>query len=158
MKVLLTVPWQSPARYFLAFFSLLLLWTFRHSLTELWAGHLGGSPWELMLVPFLGAAFWAGYAALADGFNRTHVESDGKTLRIRHLPIPWPAPAPIALDQIKGLKVAARVVSSDSRQMVTHILQAELKSGKTTKLLKLNSKKKAQEYLSTLREQIATLP
>jgi hypothetical protein len=58
------------------------------------------------------------------------------------------------LGQIKGLKVAARVVSHDSRPVVTHLLQAELKDGKAVTLLKLNSKKQAQKYLLALREQI----
>lgn len=154
MKVLLTVPWQSPARFFFPLFSLLILWTFRHSLRQLWAGQFGSSPWELLLIPFLAAALWAGYAALADWLNRTQLESDGRMLRIRHLPIPWPAPADMPLDQIKGLKVAARVVSHDSRPMVTHLLQAELKDGKIIRLLKLNSKKQAQKVLAALREQI----
>ncbi len=155
MKTVLSIAWQSPVRYLFLTVSLSMMWLLRHSLVQAVTGKLGSSPWELLLIPFGLVAVGAGYAALAISLNTTYVESDGQRLRVRHSPCPWPGGRTLTLAQLKELRMATRVTSSDTRQNVRYSLQAEMKDGRKVDLFAVSSKSRAQELLRTLKEKLS---
>ncbi len=115
----------------------------------------GNFPTDLLAVPFLLVIPAALYLGLADWFNRSTVESDDTWLRVRHSPLPWPAPGPLKLDLLKDLTLETVVRRSSERTLAFYNLTAHLKDGRQVVLLrKLPNKQKAKEILAQLREQL----
>jgi hypothetical protein len=93
--------WFESSGLFLLFFS--IAW---NSFLVNWIANLRG--FDLFITAHVAVGIATAYASLANLFNTTRIDVDGKTLKVRHYPLPWlPAPT-INVNEIEQIYVVEK--------------------------------------------------
>lgn len=112
-----------------------------------------GAPWIMLVFPLLHVAVGVGlfYWSIASLLNRTTIVVDGRTLSVRHAPIPWPGGRDLDADRIQQLFVRSSLHRGKHGTRTSYALCANV-DGTSVDLVRGMSRLDEARYMEQLIE------